>query len=139
MRILIVTPEANPFARTGVLAEVVSSLAWALTRLGHQVMVVMPHTSLHNAAIVADRIRARVSEVKPPPSLSQIRVSTSIAVASTDNDTGVSFGLMVQKAMRGLREAEMKGGDLVVVCSGGGSDKGQRSPGGELGPRIYFV
>jgi starch synthase len=42
MRILIVTPEANPFARTGVLAEVVSSLAWALTRLGHQVMVVMP-------------------------------------------------------------------------------------------------
>ena len=42
MRILIATPEANPFARTGVLAEVVSALACALTRLGHQVMVVMP-------------------------------------------------------------------------------------------------
>jgi starch synthase len=42
MRILIATPEANPFARTGGLAEVVSSLACALTRLGHQVMVVMP-------------------------------------------------------------------------------------------------
>jgi len=42
MRILIVTPEANPFARTGGLAEVVSALACALTRLGHQVMVAMP-------------------------------------------------------------------------------------------------
>jgi starch synthase len=42
MRILIATPEANPFARTGGLAEVVSSLACALTRLGHQVTVVMP-------------------------------------------------------------------------------------------------
>ena len=42
MRILMVTPEANPFARTGGLAEVVSALAYALTRLGHQVMVAMP-------------------------------------------------------------------------------------------------
>ena len=42
MRILIVAPEANPFARTGALAEVVSALACALTRLGHQVMVVIP-------------------------------------------------------------------------------------------------
>uniref|UniRef100_A0A7V4G8M5 Glycogen synthase n=1 Tax=Desulfobacca acetoxidans TaxID=60893 RepID=A0A7V4G8M5_9BACT len=42
MRILIVTPEANPFARSGGLAEVISALACALTRLGHQVMTVMP-------------------------------------------------------------------------------------------------
>jgi starch synthase len=42
MRILMVTPEANPFARTGGLAEVVSALAYALTRLDHQVMVTMP-------------------------------------------------------------------------------------------------
>jgi starch synthase len=42
MRILIATPEANPFARTGGLAEVVSCLACALNRLGHQVAVVMP-------------------------------------------------------------------------------------------------
>ena len=42
MRILIATPEANPFARAGGLAEVVSCLAGALTRLGHQVSLVMP-------------------------------------------------------------------------------------------------
>jgi starch synthase len=42
MRILIVTPEANPFARTGGLAEVIYALAWALVKLGHQVDVVLP-------------------------------------------------------------------------------------------------
>ncbi|MEW6387328.1 MAG: glycogen/starch synthase [Thermodesulfobacteriota bacterium] len=42
MRILIVTPEANPFARSGGLAEVIFGLACALVRLGHQVNVVMP-------------------------------------------------------------------------------------------------
>jgi starch synthase len=42
MRILILTPEANPFARSGGLAEVISALACALTRLGHQVMTVLP-------------------------------------------------------------------------------------------------
>jgi len=42
MRILIATPEANPFARAGGLAEVVSSLACALMRLGHKVTLIMP-------------------------------------------------------------------------------------------------
>jgi len=42
MRILIVTPEANPLARTGGLAEVISALACTLARLGHQVRVAMP-------------------------------------------------------------------------------------------------
>jgi len=42
MRILIVTPEANPFARTGGLAEVTSALARALVQQGHQVLVAMP-------------------------------------------------------------------------------------------------
>jgi starch synthase len=42
MRILMVTPEANPFARSGGLAEVIYALAWALVKLGHQVSVVQP-------------------------------------------------------------------------------------------------
>lgn len=42
MRILIVTPEANPFARSGGLAEVIYALAWALVKLGNQVSVVLP-------------------------------------------------------------------------------------------------
>ena len=42
MRILMVSPEANPFARSGGLAEVVYALAWALVKLGHQVSMVLP-------------------------------------------------------------------------------------------------
>ena len=42
MRILMVAPEANPFARSGGLAEVVYALAWTLVKLGHQVSVVLP-------------------------------------------------------------------------------------------------
>ncbi|MEJ5330538.1 MAG: glycogen/starch synthase [Desulfobaccales bacterium] len=42
MRILMVTPEANPFARSGGLAEVISALSHSLVRRGHQVAVVLP-------------------------------------------------------------------------------------------------
>jgi starch synthase len=42
MRILMVTPEANPFAHSGGLAEVISALAQTLVSLGHEVDVVLP-------------------------------------------------------------------------------------------------
>jgi starch synthase len=42
MRILMVTPEANPFARSGGLAEVISALAQSLVKLGHELKVVLP-------------------------------------------------------------------------------------------------
>ncbi|HEY0873612.1 MAG TPA: glycogen synthase GlgA, partial [Vicinamibacterales bacterium] len=42
LRILMVTPEAHPFAKTGGLAEVAGALPAALTRLGHSVTVVLP-------------------------------------------------------------------------------------------------
>jgi starch synthase len=42
MHILMVTPEANPFARSGGLAEGINALSWALERLGHQVTVILP-------------------------------------------------------------------------------------------------
>jgi starch synthase len=42
MRILMVTPESNPFARSGGLAEVIYGLACALVKLGHDVRVVLP-------------------------------------------------------------------------------------------------
>ncbi len=42
MRILMVTPETNPFAASGGLAEVISALACSLVQLGHEVKVVLP-------------------------------------------------------------------------------------------------
>ena len=42
MRILMITSEAVPFAKTGGLADVVSALSYALKKLGHDVRIVMP-------------------------------------------------------------------------------------------------
>lgn len=42
MHILMVTPEANPFAASGGLAEVIQGLSRALVNLGHQVTAMMP-------------------------------------------------------------------------------------------------
>lgn len=42
LRIAMITPELVPFAKTGGLADMVSSLAKTLDLLGHQVVVVMP-------------------------------------------------------------------------------------------------
>lgn len=42
MKILMVTSETVPFAKTGGLADVVSALAIQFTRMGHDVKIVMP-------------------------------------------------------------------------------------------------
>lgn len=42
LRVLVVTSEAHPFAKTGGLAEVAAALPAALARLGHDVTVVLP-------------------------------------------------------------------------------------------------
>ena len=42
LSILMVAPEAHPFAKTGGLAEVVGALPLALARLGHRVTLVLP-------------------------------------------------------------------------------------------------
>ena len=42
LKILIATPEAVPFAKTGGLADVTGSLPKALSKLGHQIKVILP-------------------------------------------------------------------------------------------------
>jgi len=42
MKILMTTSEAHPFVKTGGLADMVSALSLALTKLGHDVRIVLP-------------------------------------------------------------------------------------------------
>ncbi len=52
MKILFVTPEAIPFAKTGGLADVAGSLPRALRQLGHDVRVVLPcHRSVERSGV----------------------------------------------------------------------------------------
>ncbi|MBW1808779.1 MAG: diguanylate cyclase [Deltaproteobacteria bacterium] len=106
-----------------------------------KILVAMPHTPLEGSAIVADRIREHVSLIKAPPSLTQLSISVSLAVASTEGQEELSFGKIVQKAMRGLKEADIKGGNLVIVCKSDAdkASNAEAEPGGKLGPRTFFV
>ena len=42
MKIAMIASEANPFAKTGGLADVLGALSLALERLGHQVTLIIP-------------------------------------------------------------------------------------------------
>jgi diguanylate cyclase (GGDEF)-like protein len=107
-----------------------------------KILVVMPHTDLKSAAIVADRIRGRVKEIKTPVSLAKLELSSSAAVASTQADPDAGFGTMIQNAMRGLKQAGDKGGDVVMICR---SPRQEKEAGlnqdelGQLGPRIEMA
>ena len=60
LSVLMVTPEAHPYAKTGGLAEVSAALADALTRLGHDVTLVIPRyrsVSLPSADRLQTRLR----------------------------------------------------------------------------------
>lgn len=48
MKIIMVTSECVPYAKTGGLADVVGALPKALHRLGHEVIVVMPRYAMMN-------------------------------------------------------------------------------------------
>lgn len=106
-----------------------------------KVLVVMPHTDLSGAAVVADRIRDRISAIKPPGSLAELRLSVSLSVASTESAEMRTFGTLIREAMRGLKEAEFKGGDVVLVCRSpeSGGESACAEVDGKLGPRTFFV
>jgi len=109
-----------------------------------KIIVVMPRTDLNSAVVVADRIRDRIRGIKPPRSLTQLNLSVSVSVSATGKNQEASFGQMVRQAVKGLAEAEMKGGDVVIVCRQPGSESSENTspdaePGGKLGPRTFFV
>jgi starch synthase len=51
LKILIATPEVVPFAKTGGLADVTGSLPKALSKLGHQVKVIVPKYKMVDEAV----------------------------------------------------------------------------------------
>jgi diguanylate cyclase (GGDEF)-like protein len=106
-----------------------------------KVLVVLPHTPLSGAAVVADRIRAGALALPLPASLAALRLSVSVAVAATGGP-GASFGRLIQTSMRALRKAAAEGGDRVLICRDPDApDQAQAclDAGGKLGDRTFIL
>jgi starch synthase len=81
LKILIVSPEVVPFAKTGGLADVAGALPKALSRLGHEVKVILPKYKM------VDESKFRLSEVKTKfPILSIAGKERKISVKSDQAD-----------------------------------------------------
>lgn len=70
------------------------------------VLVVMPHTDLDGALVVAERIRRKARE-------GEAAITVSIGATSIDGLSRPSFDQLVARATRALREARRAGGDRV--------------------------
>ncbi|RLB59735.1 MAG: hypothetical protein DRI34_00940 [Deltaproteobacteria bacterium] len=107
-----------------------------------KLLVLMPHTNLEGAVVVADRVRQRVAAIPPPASLVELKVTVSLSAASTENTRQARLGALVALAMKGIEEAAFKGGDLVIVCTERPPDDKPRPAPldiGKLGDRTFFL
>jgi starch synthase len=81
LKILIVSPEVVPFAKTGGLADVAGALPKALCRLGHEVKVILPKYKM------VDENKFQLSEIKTNfPTLSIAGKERTISVKSDQAD-----------------------------------------------------
>jgi starch synthase len=85
LSILMVAPEAHPFAKTGGLAEVTAALTEALARLGHSVTLVLPRYR----GIAVDgaeplHIRLRLGDRLQPVSIYERALPNGVRVALVD-------------------------------------------------------
>ena len=89
LRILMASPEAVPFVKTGGLADVVGALPHSLAKMGHIVKVVMP---LYSAI---DQSKYKLHPVKFPDGEHYINLADTDhrleALTTTDQESGVQF------------------------------------------------
>jgi starch synthase len=85
LSVLMVTSEAHPYAKTGGLAEVAAALADAVTRLGHNVTLVLPQ---YRGVTIpgADRLqtRLRLGDRLQPVTFSERTFPTGLRVVAVD-------------------------------------------------------
>ncbi|MBI5529226.1 MAG: diguanylate cyclase [Deltaproteobacteria bacterium] len=81
---------------------------------GH-IMVVMPHTPLSGATVVAERLRAKIAGLRIRDDSGVIRLTGSIGLAAIDGNENVSFHDIARRATAALGDA-LKTGNRVVCA-----------------------
>jgi PleD family two-component response regulator len=74
------------------------------------VLVVMPHTDLEGAKLVAERIRKRVRTAGRQP------FTASVGVVAADGSDRLTFSTLLAQATRARKQAAKEGGDRVVAA-----------------------
>jgi len=88
---------------------------------GSDVLVVMPHTDLEGARLVAERIRKRLragGQAKagsPTLETAAHRATTSIGVVTAEGGQRLTFATLLAQATRAQKSASRAGGDRVVT------------------------
>jgi PleD family two-component response regulator len=76
----------------------------------NDVLVVMPHTDLEGAKLVAERIRKRVRSTGRQP------FTASVGVVAADGSDRLTFSTLLAQATRARKQAAREGGDRVVAA-----------------------
>jgi starch synthase len=87
LRVLFVASEGVPYVKTGGLADVIGALPRALTRLGHDVRVILPRYK----AIDADRWHLRVAAAGIPVPINQETEAVDVLEAPSCDGVQVLF------------------------------------------------
>jgi diguanylate cyclase (GGDEF)-like protein len=109
----------SPFARelfsalARIIREGVRDIDIPVSFSEETILVMMPHTDLAGAHVVADRIRERAS-LLPDTYGVVLETTVSIGLVCTEATPRLEFGALMQQATRALREAKRRGGDAIV-------------------------
>lgn len=87
---------------------------------GDRIVVVLPHTDVDGARVVADRIRRKVGELPFEVNDRHLEVTISLGLAAfTDPDT-IFFDALLKDAEKALADAMQRGGNTLVLAQAAG-------------------
>lgn len=81
---------------------------------GEEFLLVFPHTGVAGAAVVCERVRAKIESLAFDGALSGLRVSASMGLASLDDD---DLDTLVRRADEALYSAKGRGRNRVEIAS----------------------
>jgi diguanylate cyclase (GGDEF)-like protein len=86
---------------------------------GDEFVLLLPHTPLQNATVVAERVRARVEKARASWAGAAAKVSLSVGIASSEDASLMTPEALLEAADRALYEAKHAGRDRIVVARPG--------------------